>query len=456
MKDPVEAILIFDIGKTNKKYYLFDSRLEILEEEQVCFPELVDDEGDPTEAIEEIEQWISETIEKMLMRQEYELTAINFSTYGASLVHINSEGKRIGPVYNYTKAFPYRLFELFSTTYDRDGSRMLNSGSPGIGMINSGFQLYWLKYHKPEFYGRIRYALHFPQYLSFFLTGIPVSDYTSIGCHTALWNYSEQSYDQWVRTEKIDLKLAFLATSDHSVNLTRNGRTLKIGTGIHDSSAALLPYLSVLSEPFILISTGTWSVSLNPFSQEKLNAQDIVNGCLYYMRTDGKPVIAQKLFLGYEYDRQTEYLAEIFNTSVRKIKKIKYSPKKDKKIARDKSRYFQFEHLGDEHRVMTVKPLECGLKKAYHILMKELVDIQISVLESILKNTRIKQIIIDGGFINNDVFLKMIAARIPGLPVFASKAPAGSALGAAIALMPGSWSKKSLKKIYELKRIYSG
>ena len=87
-------------------------------------------------------------------------------------------------------------------------------------------------------------------------------------------------------------------------------------------------------------------------------------------------------------------------------------------------------------------------------MMAELVDIQVRALESIIKNTRVKQIIVDGGFVKNDVFLKMLVSRLPGLPVYASKAPAGSALGAAIALMPAWWSQKSLKKNYKLKRIY--
>ena len=40
--------------------------------------------------------------------------------------------------------------------------------------------------------------------------------------------------------------------------------TIAVGAGLHDSSAALIPYLSAFREPFILLSPGTWCISLNP------------------------------------------------------------------------------------------------------------------------------------------------------------------------------------------------
>lgn len=453
MKDQREVILIFDIGKTNKKYYLFDDRFDVLDQGQIEFEEVTDDDGDPADDIEGIESWILQILEQILSNPDYRIIGINFTTYGASFIHLSDKGTRVGYLYNYTKEFPLNLYEKFKKQYDPNGDRILNSGSPGIGMLNSGFQLYWIKYHKPELYRKIRYSLHFPQYLSYLLTRIPVSEYTSLGCHTALWNYSLKEYDHWVKMEKIDKKLATLVPAFQSINCRVLAQKIKIGIGIHDSSAALLPYLNAISDPFILISTGTWSVSLNPFSDEPLDAQDIANGCLYYMRPDGKPVIAQRLFLGYEYEHQVRSLSNKYKVSAKKIRKIKYDAKVDKKIRRNAERYFQFTYLGENELGLPSPEIKLNLKKIYHQLMAELVDLQIRALEHIIKNARIKSIIIDGGFIKNEVFLKMLVARIPGLPIYSSKTPAGSALGAAIALMPECWSKKYFRKNYKLQRV---
>ena len=49
----------------------------------------------------------------------------------------------------------------------------------------------------------------------------------------------------------------------------------KVGIGLHDSSAALIPYLVNFSMPFVLISTGTWCISMNPFSKTALTAEEL-------------------------------------------------------------------------------------------------------------------------------------------------------------------------------------
>lgn len=453
MKRAVEVILVFDIGKTNKKYILFDGNFTAVEQGQCRIAELVDDDGDPEDDLEAIEQWIWEVINTILHQEKFHLSGINFSTYGASLVHLDRRGRRTTHFYNYLKAFPYPLYQEFTSRYNQGGIQMLETGSPGVGLINAGFQLYWLKYRKPEIYRRIRWSLHFPQYLSYLLTGIPVSEFTSLGCHTALWNYHNQQYDHWVTAERIDAKLPPLVSAFNSVNAEILGQKMAVGVGIHDSSAALLPYLSSVKEPFVLISTGTWCVSLNPVSTESLTPRDMENGCLYYMTTDGRPVIAHRLFLGYELDYQLKKLSRDYQTTTKKIRKIKYHPKTDQTIREKQTRYFRFAHLGESEEMQPADRSGLTLKEAWHQLMAELTEIQLSSVKSILKGTGIKKIIVDGGFIQNQLYLKMLARRLGDIRLYSSRGTAGSALGAGIALKPEWWSGKLFKSNFRLKRI---
>ena len=83
----------------------------------------------------------------------------------------------------------------------------LETGSPFSGFLNSGLQLYWLKRTKPALFDKIRYSLHFPQYVSYLFTGIPVSDFTSVGCHTGLWDFTRNDYHRWVYDEGIHYKV---------------------------------------------------------------------------------------------------------------------------------------------------------------------------------------------------------------------------------------------------------
>ena len=453
MKRSVDVILIFDIGKTNKKYFLFDRHFTIVDQGQTKITEISDDDGDPEDDLTAIEEWVCEIINTCLHKMKFNLTGINFSTYGASLVHIGRKGNRIGHFYNYTKSFPYPIYEDFSTRYSRGGLQVLDTGSPGVGLINSGFQLYWLKYRKPEVYRQIRWSLHLPQYLSYMLTGIPVCEFTSLGCHTALWNYTTCQYDDWVTREKIDAKLAPLVSTFTSINSEVSGKKLMVGTGIHDSSAALLPYLTSVEEAFILISTGTWCVTLNPFRSDKLTAKDIANGCLYYMTTEGSPVLAHRLFLGFEFELQVNKLATVYQTTSGKIQKIKYDQDIDIALQKNAKSYFQFVHLGLTEPTIQNLPKDFDLKTAYHQLMGELVEKQLMSIKSILKNAPIRKIIIDGGFAKNNLYLKMLAARCKPMVIYANRTPAASALGAGIALKPEWRSGKWMKSNFKLKKI---
>ena len=98
-------ILIFDIGKTNKKLFLFDQELNIVLQENQTFNEIEDDDGFPCDDLQAILKWIRQKTEIILDDPGVDLKAINFSTYGASLVHLDQDGNIVGPFYNYLKPF---------------------------------------------------------------------------------------------------------------------------------------------------------------------------------------------------------------------------------------------------------------------------------------------------------------------------------------------------------------
>ncbi|MGD0342700.1 MAG: FGGY family carbohydrate kinase, partial [Bacteroidales bacterium] len=109
MKDKV--IAVFDVGKTNKKVLLFDFDLNIVSENEEKFPEVTDDDGFECDDIEKIENWILSSVSQLLASEKYDLVAVNFATYGATLVYLDKDGKRLTPVYNYLKPIDDRIPE---------------------------------------------------------------------------------------------------------------------------------------------------------------------------------------------------------------------------------------------------------------------------------------------------------------------------------------------------------
>ena len=84
-----EVIAVFDIGKTNKKFLLFDSSLNLVHQDEQKFPEITDEEGFGCDDMGKMEQWMKDTVVGVIRDDVYLIRAVNFTTYGASLMYLD-------------------------------------------------------------------------------------------------------------------------------------------------------------------------------------------------------------------------------------------------------------------------------------------------------------------------------------------------------------------------------
>ena len=416
------VIAIFDIGKTNKKVFLFDEDYKIRFEKSVHLQEINDEDGFPCEDIHALTQWVQDSFTELLALKEFEIKAVNVSAHGASFVHIDETGKPVAPLYNYLKPFPEDLKKKFYNTYGREAEFARITASPVLGHLNSGMQLYWLKYERAKIFKQIKYSLHLPEYISYLFSGQPASGITSIGCHTNLWDFTSNHYHAWVAKETILNKLAPIKSSNKT---DHTNTSCKVGIGLHDSSAALIPYLQYFKEPFILLSTGTWSISLNPFNHSVLTTDELKQDCLSYLSYDGHPVKAARLFAGHMHDEAVKHLSEKFNKSEDYFQQIKYDLALIQSIS-------DFNFSGTNN-------LET-FEIAYHHILADLIQKQKQSTDLILQST-IKTLYVDGGFSKNLIFMKMLANIYPLINVYAADLHQATALGAALAIHD-EWNKK--------------
>jgi L-fuculokinase len=450
----VKVNAVFDIGKTNKKFFLFDDDYNEVHREYVNLPLTVDEDGFETEDLEALRYWMKETFDSILQHPDYEVKTLNFSSYGASLVHLDYKGKPLTPLYNYTKDIAATVTDQFYAKYGNALTIAAQTASPQSGMLNSGMQLFWLKYTKPDVFSQIKYSLHLPQYLSYLFTGIPVSEYTSIGCHTNLWDYDSEDYHSWVHTEGIDKILPPIVPTSASINTTYKDKKIKIGVGIHDSSSALLPYILSKKKPFLLLSTGTWSIALNPYNSESLSVTDIENNCLNYLRIDGRRVKASRFFMGNEYRLQVEKLTDYYKKEYGYHREVQFDQDIYLKLTEKPAVYFKFEGIALQ-RLPQETELELfdTFEEAYHQLMIELMELQIDTINNAIGNSDIKTIYIDGGFTDNDVFMKLMSHHFSNFKVLSTQSPLGSALGAAMVISDKQVTSKFLKENYRMKKL---
>jgi sugar (pentulose or hexulose) kinase len=450
------AIAILDVGKTNKKIFLFDESYNIIWEDSCLLPESKDEDGDPCEDLNLLNTWAKETLNKGRNACDARIRAINFSAYGASFVHIGQNGEPVTPLYSYLKPYPEKLKKQF---YDQYGGELIFSmltASPVLGSLNSGMQLYRIKKENPGLFGEIKYSLHLPQYLSWVFSNNTCSDITSIGCHTNLWNFSQNNYHEWVYRESVIDKFPAIQSSSTTHSLYPGMNYLifdnlnvqcLIGSGLHDSSAAMIPYLESFQKPFVLISSGTWSISMNPFNLEPLTVAELKNDCLCYLSFKGKPIKASRLFAGFEHESQIERLSEYFQKNKNYSHGITYDP----------GIVAELKHTPDQR---SIRFLDTDLsyyrsyEEAYHKLIMGIVDQQLISTRLIL-TSEVKRIFVDGGFSRNSIYMHLLAEAFPLLEVFAATIAQASAIGAAMVIHE-RWNKQRFPTdIIELK-YYGG
>jgi len=453
--DRIPVIAIFDVGKTNKKVLLFDEQYKLVFEESKQFEETKDEDGFPCEDVGVLTAWVKDSYKRFLNEKQYDIKAVNFSAYGASFVYLDDELNVISPLYNYLRPYSPELQNKFYTEYGGEAIVARETASPVLGNLNSGMQVYRMKYEKPETFEKIKWALHLPQYLSFILSSAVNSDITSIGCHTNLWHFQQNKYHKWVKQEAIDKKLPQII-SCHEITGYSNGN-IPVGAGLHDSSSALIPYLASFNEPFILLSTGTWCISLNPFNHAQLTNNELNQDCLCYLSYEGKPVKASRLFAGYEHEQQVKRLSSYFNKQldyftsvacdVEILNKLKAGVKKMRKLddtAMVGQSAFAERNLSDF----------LNYEEAYHQLIADIISQQIKSTNIVLRGTEVKRIFVDGGFSKNAIYMYLLAEAFPSIEVYAASVAQASALGAALAIHQ-HWNTKSLPAdIIELK-LYS-
>mgnify|MGYP006178263461 FL=1 len=441
----IPVIAIFDIGKTNKKLFLFDEDYQIVFERSAKFIETLDEDGDACENLESLRLSVFDSLQEVLRNKKFDIKAINFSTYGASFVYVDENGKPLAPLYNYLKEYPDDLKHQFYETYGGQEEFAVTTASPVLGSLNSGMQLYRIKYQKPDLYHQIKYALHLPQYMSSIITGKMYSDITSIGCHTNLWDFKKSDYHDWVKLEGVTDKLAPIYAGNQIIPSTFPSENYLTGVGLHDSSAALIPYLESFREPFILLSTGTWCISLNPFNNSPLTHKELSKDCLCYLSYQGKPIKAARLFAGYEHEKELKRISNHFDVPIVKFKAVKLDIMLLDKYLPNEALNEYFDTLADDYFDFSKSDLTDFKDEieAYHYFIYTLIFKQYKSTQLVLQGSEVKRIFVDGGFSKNLIFMNLLAMVFPNIEVYAASMAQATAMGAAVALH-SHWNKKPL------------
>jgi sugar (pentulose or hexulose) kinase len=259
-----DALIVLDIGKTNAKLTLVGADGRVLAEQRR--PNLVLTDGPyPHHDTEGLWQWMLASCRPFAALAD--ISAIVPVTHGATAALVDGGGLVL-PVLDYEAALPGVDYAV-RPSYDETCSPGLPAG------LNLGRQLAWLQQRFPAEFARTRHILMYPQYWAWRLSGAAAGEATSLGCHTDLWNPHSQQYSSLVERMGWRRLMPPLAPAWASLGTLRAEvadatglpRHCQVLSGIHDSNASLMRYLSQDDSqgrgagPRTVLSTGTWMIA---------------------------------------------------------------------------------------------------------------------------------------------------------------------------------------------------
>jgi sugar (pentulose or hexulose) kinase len=299
------AIAVIDIGMTNKKVAVYDDALRQVDAQYRNFsPVMVD--GLETHDLAGMEAWFLERLAEA--GRKYPIKAIAVTAHGASFVCVGEDGKPCVPCVYYTyepgDAFHAHFYDLFGAKEDLQA----RTGTPAFkAMINPAKGILFAKERFPDGFAKTKYLLNYPQYWGLRLTGVAGAEGTYTGCHSYLWDWIDGRWSSVAAGLGIsslmpaELKNSWdiLGTlSEDVAERTGLGRDTAVVMGIHDSNSSLLPHFAKKGETgFVLNSTGTWCVIMNPVRAYGFRADEL-GKVVFFNQSAFRTPVKTAIFLG--------------------------------------------------------------------------------------------------------------------------------------------------------------
>jgi len=461
------AIAVIDIGMTNKKVAVYDDSLRELDARYRVFDPVIVNNIECHD-LEAMEEWFIKEIKSLA--EKYPVKVISVATHGATFVCVGKDGKAVIPCAYYThepgEIFHKRFYERFGEKNDLQ----VRTGTPAFkALINPAKGLFFAQEQFHDKFKEVTNVLPYPQYWGFRLTGKAGIESTYMGNHTYLWDQIDNRLSSVAEklgvAEKLPDKLYkswdILGTvSAEFADNTALSRDVIVTMGIHDSNSALLPHFAKKGERgFILNSTGTWCVIMNPVEKYGYAEDEIGKVVFFNISAFGTPIKTAIFLGGLEF--------ETWSALFQKLHGRNDNPPFNEEIYRrilSEQRFFLLPELkqgsgqfpsskarlsidGSNYFFNDIKESFADYETSYALLRVSLVMQTLTALD----RTGIKKgydIYTEGGFRKDESYSRLLSSYYKENKVFLTSINEASALGAAM-IAKMAVSGKSLKDLAE-------
>lgn len=448
-----QLVAVIDIGKTNKKIALFDRQLGVVAVRQASFPAKMGKEGILVEQIEAIWLWL--TRELTTLYRERPFHALSVSTHGATWVALDQTNRPCLPVIAYEHdlgpAGQAGLDEDFYRLCGDRGKLQEETGTCDLPLlVNPAKSIRFAQRRLPAQWSHVRHLVNYPQFWGYLLTGERAAEPTYTANHTFLFDPRSGKPSSAAKALGVDqlidwnLRKPWERLGVLRGDLQRELRLppLPVTVGIHDSNAALLPYLVKHGDrDFVLNSTGTWCVAMHKVDSLSYRPEEIGRKIIFNIDALGNSQKVSFLMGGMDYSLYHEAIGgkdagldvqRLGETLARRDRAFLPGayPSQFPKVRggfREGPEHYSVEDLRSGRRAPTFADAA-----AAHDLLNVSLAFQSEVA---LRSTDIVDgttIFVEGGFRKNPTFLAVLAAAFPKNPVVVTSLAQASAAGAAL------------------------
>ena len=230
--------------------------------------------------------------------------------HGAGVAAIRKDALALPPL-DYEQPLPADLL----ADYRARRAPFAETGSPALpDGLNFGAQLFWLDRLLPAAMNEAT-LLPWAQYWAWFLSGEAVSEVTSLGCHSDLWNPAAATFSSLAQEQGWAARFAPVARAGDTVGTVRPAIARRCGlpantrvlAGLHDSNAALVAargFAEIAEGEATVLSTGTWFVAMRSAAGEAPDLSILPEGrdCLVNVDVGGRPVPSARFMGGREIE----------------------------------------------------------------------------------------------------------------------------------------------------------
>lgn len=297
--------IVADIGKTHSKLSLWSRDGRMLDRAVRANERLAAAPYAPLD-VAGTASWITQTLPRFAA---HPVEAIIPVAHGAAVV-----GIRGGVLAFMPPDYEWPIPEEALAAYRAGRDPFAVTGSPAFpGGLNMGSQLHYLEAQAPDQF-REATLLPYAQYWAWLLSGVAVSEVTSLGCHSDLWSPAAADFSPMAKRRGWAGQFAPLAKAGDVVGtllpelaaLTGLSPEARIHAGLHDSNAALNAargFAEIDGHEATVLSTGTWFVAMRrPQEPVDLAALPEARDCLVNVDVHGQPVPSSRWMGGRELE----------------------------------------------------------------------------------------------------------------------------------------------------------